>query len=97
MSKESSSSSSGIGFAGALTIAFIVLKLTNVIDWSWWWVLSPSLISIGIVLIVLAVVGLVYLWSELREGKQEKKETQAKSRFQTKLDEEMAKQKAERN
>lgn len=26
-----------------LTIVFIVLKLTDNIDWSWFWVLSPSL------------------------------------------------------
>lgn len=43
----SSSSSGGIGFSSLLTIAFIVLKLTNVIAWSWWWVLSPLWISRG--------------------------------------------------
>lgn len=42
-------SSGGIGFCGLLTIVFIVLKLTKVIDWSWWWVWSPVLISSGIV------------------------------------------------
>jgi hypothetical protein len=26
---------------GLLGIAFIVLKLTHYIDWSWWWVLIP--------------------------------------------------------
>jgi len=42
MSKESSSSSSsGIGFCGLLTVAFVVLKLTHFIGWSWWWVTSP--------------------------------------------------------
>ena len=28
-------------FAELLATAFIVLKLTGHIDWSWWWVLSP--------------------------------------------------------
>ena len=37
----SSSSSGGIGFIGALTIVFIVLKLTGNIAWSWWLVLLP--------------------------------------------------------
>jgi len=55
------SSSSGIGFGGALTILFIGLKLGGVIDWSWWWVLSPMWISICIYLIVLAIVGIIYL------------------------------------
>lgn len=56
MSKQtngSSSTSSGIGFTGLLTIAFIVLKLLNVINWSWWWVLSPLWISTGLVLLIL--------------------------------------------
>ena len=52
-------SSSGIGFAGALTIVFIVLKLTSVIDWSWWWVLSPLWISLALSLLIIAVVLLV--------------------------------------
>jgi len=30
-----------ISFLGLLTIMFIGLKLTNYIDWSWVWVLSP--------------------------------------------------------
>ncbi len=38
---SSSSSSSGIGFTGLLTIVFIVLKLTHYIDWRWRWVLAP--------------------------------------------------------
>lgn len=30
-----------MGFSGWLTLAFIILKLTGYIDWSWWWVLCP--------------------------------------------------------
>lgn len=41
MAETTSSSSSGIGFCGLLTIAFVVLKLTHFIDWSWVWVLAP--------------------------------------------------------
>lgn len=36
-----SSTSSGISFFGLLGVTFVVLKLTEVIDWSWWWVLAP--------------------------------------------------------
>jgi hypothetical protein len=56
--KSSSSSSSGIGFTGLLTVAFIVLKLTGVIAWSWWWVLSPLWISLLLVLLIVA--GAIY-------------------------------------
>ena len=43
---------------GALTLIFITLKLIGVIDWSWFWVLSP--LWIEILLVVLVV--LVALW-----------------------------------
>lgn len=36
--------SEGIGIASVLTLVFVVLKLTELIDWSWVWVLSPILI-----------------------------------------------------
>ena len=35
-----------------LLVVFIVLKLTGVITWSWWWVLSPLWIPLAIALIV---------------------------------------------
>jgi len=58
MSKSSSSSSSGIGLTSLLGIAFIVLKLTNVIDWSWWWVLAPFWIgaAIGVVILITIII-----------------------------------------
>lgn len=45
--------SGGIGFASALTLVFVVLKLTGNIDWSWWWVLCSSLIDIGLFALLL--------------------------------------------
>lgn len=49
--------SNSISFLGLLTILFIGLKLTNYIDWSWWWVLSPIWIpfSFGVLVILLAL------------------------------------------
>ena len=52
----SSSASSGIGFTGLLTITFIVLKLTKVINWSWVWILSPIWISISVGLLILVLI-----------------------------------------
>ena len=55
MTKSSSTTtSSGIGFTGVLTIVFIVLKLLGKLDWSWWWVLSPLWISVVILLAIIA-------------------------------------------
>ncbi|MDI9934737.1 hypothetical protein QM806_04610 [Rhodococcus sp. IEGM 1351] len=59
-SNSSSSTSSGIGFVGVLTIVFIVLKLVPgnaVNDWSWWWVLSPIWISWLVVIAVVVLIG----------------------------------------
>lgn len=60
---SSSNSSGGIGFFGLLTIVFITLKLTHVIDWSWWWVLSPILFGVAVWLIVLAAVAAFAVWA----------------------------------
>lgn len=49
-----------IGFSWALTLIFIVLKLTNVIAWSWWWVLSPIWIPGGIGVAAVLIMLLVY-------------------------------------
>ena len=45
-------------FVSMLTVAFIVLKLTGVINWSWWWVLSPLWIGllIAIPFVILLVI-----------------------------------------
>jgi hypothetical protein len=56
---SNSSSSSGIGFAGLLTIAFIVLKLLKVITWSWWWVLSPLWLGFALFLLLI-VIGTIF-------------------------------------
>lgn len=56
--KDTNTTSGGMGFVGALQILFIALKLLNKIDWSWWWVWSPTWISIliGILVIAIAVI-----------------------------------------
>ena len=56
MKDNKSTASGGIGFTGLLTIAFIVLKLCKVIEWSWCWVLSPLWISVGLGLSILVIV-----------------------------------------
>lgn len=39
-----------MGFLDILTIVFIILKLINVITWSWWLVLLPEIIEIAIII-----------------------------------------------
>ncbi len=50
-----------IEFLVLLTLAFMVLKLTHYIDWSWVWVLSPlwlGWLSLTAILFVLALIGI---------------------------------------
>jgi hypothetical protein len=56
---NNSTSSGGIGFTGALTLLFVGLKLGNVIEWSWWWVLSPLWITLAFVAVLLAIIAAV--------------------------------------
>lgn len=57
----------GIGFVGTLTIIFIVLRLLNLIDWSWWWVLSPiwisALLFIGFI-VMLVIFAMIFIKKE---------------------------------
>ena len=55
----------GIGFVGALTILFITLKLLHKIDWSWWWILSPMLISFALALVIMLIVVLVIVFLKI--------------------------------
>ncbi|MFS0643822.1 hypothetical protein [Siminovitchia sp. 179-K 8D1 HS] len=40
-----------MGILEILTIVFIVLKLIGTIDWSWWLVLLPTIVSLSIYII----------------------------------------------
>lgn len=53
-------SSKGIGFTGLLQLAFIILKLCGVIKWSWWAVLIPTWISLGLI-VLLVVFALIFM------------------------------------
>lgn len=42
-----------------VAMAFVILKLCHVINWSWWWVLSPVWIPAGIAIILLVLLWLI--------------------------------------
>ena len=56
----------GLGFADALTLLFIALKLTGRIDWNWIWVLSPIWISISFLALITVVILLIDRWIKRR-------------------------------
>jgi hypothetical protein len=53
--------SDGLGLGTILFLIFLVLKLTNYIDWSWWWVFSPlwiPLVLIGLIMLIIYLLKL---------------------------------------
>ena len=61
---NSTATGGGISFCGLLFIVFLVLKLTHVIDWSWWWVTAPlwggAALAIGI-LLIFAIIAFIFI------------------------------------
>ena len=53
----SNNANSGVGLSTVLVAIFVTLKLTGVIDWSWWWVFSPWWISVGLIVVLLSFIG----------------------------------------
>lgn len=45
-----------LNIGSVIQIVFIILKLTNLIHWSWVWVLSPLWISAIIILVVYIIL-----------------------------------------
>ncbi len=52
----------GITAIDVLQIVFIVLKLCGVIKWSWWLVLMPLWISLGIGIILFIILVIYGIW-----------------------------------
>ena len=59
MKKNTEIRKTGLGFPGFLTIAFIILKLCHVINWSWVWVVSPVWIGLALAIILGIVCGIL--------------------------------------
>ena len=56
---------SALGAYRILLITFIILKLTDNIDWSWWWVTSP----LWIPLVIVTLMTLLFELSDLQMRK----------------------------
>lgn len=56
--KDNNTNKSGVGIGTIILTIFITLKLCGVINWSWFWVLSPLWIGfiLAIILIIIAVI-----------------------------------------
>jgi hypothetical protein len=54
--------SSGIGVASLLGIAFIVLRLCHVIAWPWLWVLAPFWIPFVLAVVVFLLIYIPFMF-----------------------------------
>ena len=55
---SNNSNNNGMSTSTVLTLIFVTLKLCKVIDWSWWWILSPVWITAGIAILALIVIAI---------------------------------------
>ena len=58
------------GFGDLLQIAFIILKLCNVIDWSWFWVLFPLILTFGLFALLWIGLGIFFLISHIKNKRE---------------------------
>lgn len=68
MEEKNSTSTGGVGIIGLVFVAFLVLKLCKVINWSWCWVFSPLWI-IALVFVVALIVCFVNALASSKRGK----------------------------
>lgn len=60
---DTNTASGGIGILGVLQVIFITLKLCKAITWSWWLVLIPLWIELGIVAVILVILAIVGIFA----------------------------------
>lgn len=51
-------------FVSALTLIFVVAKLLGIVNWSWWLVFLPLIVSFGFWVLILIIIILFYLWTQ---------------------------------
>lgn len=91
MSDKQYTNSGGIGLSGLLLTAFIVLKLCGVINWSWWWVLSPMWIPLSVVLLIVTLIATVAIIGETTDISFKRSTTRKQDREMKKLRKKMRK------
>lgn len=60
MKKKNPSPATGLSLPVVVFVVFLILKLTNLVKWSWWWITSPLWIVVALV-VVLAVISFCVL------------------------------------
>lgn len=64
---RSSATGGGLSILGVVEIVFIILKLLGIINWSWWIVLIPLWIDLGITLLVILFIIVAIIMANKRK------------------------------
>lgn len=64
MENKNTTVSGGVGVCGLLGVAFVILKLCKVINWSWWWVTAPFWIPIAVGALLVLVASILLAFTE---------------------------------
>lgn len=51
----------GLGLLNILTIIFVIAKICGAITWSWWLVLLPTIINVGLTVLVWLVIFVIVI------------------------------------
>jgi hypothetical protein len=67
MADQDMTANAGVGFVISLVISivFAALKWNHVIDWSWWWIVCPLWIPIGLGVVCGIIAGVVVAIAKL--------------------------------
>lgn len=74
MPEGSNASSGGIGTLGLLGVAFIVLKLCHVIDWSWWYITLPLWGPVALVAAIVLPLGVIWIILRIQLARERKRD-----------------------
>lgn len=61
LQKSMANSSNSLSLSLVIFVIFLTLKLSGVIDWSWWWVISPLWLPFALVLAVIGIISIFAL------------------------------------
>lgn len=59
-------------FPISLTVVFIILQMTHVINWSWWWIISPLWIGIALwifIIVFVIIIGTIGVLAHERKNR----------------------------
>lgn len=61
LQRSMENNSSSLSLSLTVFVVFLTLKLSGVIDWSWWWITSPLWLPFAFVLATIAIISIFAL------------------------------------